>query len=137
MTAKKQLTPLEFVKIYMLTPLTEEEEKHFLEQINPTSVDGDTDYDSTVQWIVPQLVHWTSQKDGSVEQDLLPLFKKHCNDTGNKAGEQVWLADRQSVDEGSTIVAHRDWYSMGISTDAGEFYSKLAAEHGIEISASD
>lgn len=75
----------------MLTKLTEDEEKRYLDILTAPQYDWD--------WVHPRLVPWTFDGEGTVDEDILPLYKDIID-------EQTFcfFADRQSVQEGGTIL---------------------------------
>ncbi|KAF6837668.1 hypothetical protein CMUS01_04938 [Colletotrichum musicola] len=119
-----------FVKIYMLTKLTKAEEKNFLAAITAPDVEP-------LEWVKPELVRWGSDADGTVHDDLLPLYKKRAAEEGKDARPFCFFADRQSVEEGGTIVAGRDWYTLCHSEEARRLMLERADEHGVELPGRD
>jgi hypothetical protein len=97
-----------FVKIYLLTRLTEEERTAYLATFQTQIGDN-----PGLTWVKPQLVDWApEQEDGSVEGgDLLRLFKQNKLADPEEARFQ-YLADRHSVDTGTVILASRDAHTM-------------------------
>ncbi|KAF9878289.1 hypothetical protein CkaCkLH20_04327 [Colletotrichum karsti] len=124
-----------YIKIYMLTKLTPEEEKTYLAAITaPLEEDVDD------SWVRPSLVPWPCDTDGSVETDLLRLYKQRTTpnpEDDNCVRPFCFFADRQSVEEGGTILVDRDLYTLRISKEASERHSALADEAGIELPARD
>lgn len=124
--------PDQFVKIHLLTPLTAAEEASFLSAITQPRDKYDDDY------IKPVLVPWPSPTPGSVESDLVPLYKRLLAARGEDEYHTFfYFADRRSISEGSTIIAERDWYSICISDVASQQLSKIADEEGIELPTRD
>lgn len=123
-----------FIKIYLLTHLTENERTAYLATFQNQIGD-----DLGLTWVKPQLIDWPSgqQREGSVEGgDLLRLFKQ------NKLADPVdarfqYFADRESVDSGTVIVAHRDAYTMLHSPQTAREITDLAAGSGITLPAED
>ncbi|KAI8271051.1 hypothetical protein K4K58_004054 [Colletotrichum sp. SAR11_239] len=121
----------EYVKIYMMTKLTEEEEQKYLK-----SIDGTVGQDEG-SWVHPKLVPWTSDTDGTTDKDLLQYYKKVKEEEGSEAEFYGFFADRKSVEEGGTILVDRAWYALCTSKKASEQISKLARDNGIEMTAKD
>ncbi|KAL0934442.1 uncharacterized protein CTRU02_211241 [Colletotrichum truncatum] len=123
--------PQEYVKIYLLTKLTPSEEANYLKAISEP-VDGFDD-----SWLHPQLVEWTSKTDGTLEKDMLHLYKKREAEREREYNAFYYFADRKSVDEGSTILVDRDFGTSELVKEAGELLFKLASDNGIELPAVD
>ncbi|KAF6788762.1 hypothetical protein CSOJ01_14943 [Colletotrichum sojae] len=119
-----------FVKIYMLTKLTDAEEENFLAAITAPDVEP-------LEWVKPELVRWGSDVDATVHDDLLPLYKKRAAEEGKDARPFCFFADRRSVEEGGTIVAGRDWYTLCHSQEARRLMLEMADEHGVELPGRD
>lgn len=117
----------EFINIFLLTHLTEEERTAYLDMFQH-NVEDDLD------WIKPQFIEWPSeQAEGSIEGgDLLHLFKKTLSDDPEGADFQ-YFADRQSIDSGTVILAHRDPYTMLHSPETAQDITKLAARGGVTL----
>lgn len=134
MTPQGQPEEDQFLKIYLLTHLAEEERAAYLSKIHGGMKSKGAD-DS----IKPQLVDWPpKQEDGSVEGgDLLRLYKQHeaAADPDGAAGFQ-YFADRESVDTDTVIHADRDDYTLIFSPETVREITRLAGEHGISISES-
>ncbi|KAK1710679.1 hypothetical protein BDP67DRAFT_520538, partial [Colletotrichum lupini] len=120
----------DFVPVYMLTKLTNEEEKAFTSAISALEevVAEEDDY------LRPKLVHWTSDVDGTVEKDLLPMNKKlELETTLESQSHFFFYADRRSVEDGGTIVAGHDWGILCISRRANQRFTKFCQERGISL----
>ncbi|KAK2771265.1 hypothetical protein CKAH01_14414 [Colletotrichum kahawae] len=111
----------EYVKIYMMTKLTEEEEQTYLK-----SIDGTVGQDEG-SWVHPKLVPWTSDTHGTTDTDLLQYYKKIKEEEGSESEFFSFFADRKSVDEGGTILVDRAWYALCTS--------KKARDNGIEMTS--
>ncbi|UQC90616.1 uncharacterized protein CLUP02_16146 [Colletotrichum lupini] len=100
----------DFVPVYMLTKLTNEEEKAFTSAISALEevVAEEDDY------LRPKLVHWTSDVDES---------QSHF----------FFYADRRSVEDGGTIVAGHDWGTLCISRRANQRFTNFCQERGISL----
>ncbi|KAL2877181.1 hypothetical protein SGCOL_007576 [Colletotrichum sp. CLE4] len=118
----------DFVTVYMLTKLTKEEET-FTSAISAPE-EGVAEEDD---YLRPKLVHWTSDVDGTVEKDLLPLNKKFASESTLKSQSFFFYADRKSVEDGGTIVAGHDWGTLCISKRANQKFSKFCQERDISL----
>ncbi|KAE9581516.1 hypothetical protein CGCF415_v009909 [Colletotrichum fructicola] len=121
----------EYVKIYMMIKLTEEEEQKYLK-----SIDGTVGQDEG-SWVHPKLVPWTSDTDGIPDKDLLEYYKGIKEEEGSESEFYGFFADRKSVEEGGTILVDRAWYALCTSKKASEQISELARDNGIEMTAKD
>ncbi|KAI3557303.1 hypothetical protein CABS01_10851 [Colletotrichum abscissum] len=120
----------DFVPVYMLTKLINQEEKAFTSAISALEevVAEEDDY------LRPKLVHWTSDVDGAVEKDLLPMNKKlELETTLESESNFFFYADRRSVEDGGTIVAGHDWGTLCISRRANQRFTKFCQERGISL----
>lgn len=120
-----------FVKIYLLTHLTEEEHTAYLATFQNQVGD-----DPGLTWVKPQFIDWPSgQAEGSVEGgEMLRLFKQNIlADPDGTSFQFQYFADRQSVDSSTVIVAHRDAYTMLHSDQTAREITDLAAESGITL----
>lgn len=120
-----------FVEIYLLTHLTKEEHTAYLATF--MSQIGD---DPDLAWVKPQFIDWPSgQAEGSVEGgEMLRLFKQNIlADPDGSSFQFQYFADRQSVDSGTVIVAHRDGYTMCHSDETAREITDLAAGSGITL----
>lgn len=117
----------EFIKIFLLMQLTEEERRAYLGRFQDR-VEDDLD------WIKPHFIEWPpGQTEGSTEDgDLLRLFKTTLSD-GVAEAEFQYFVDRQSVDSGTVIPAHRDPCTMLHSTEAARGITKPVAEVRITL----
>lgn len=122
-------TDPEYVKIYMMTKLTEDEEQKYLK-----SIDGTVGQDEG-SWVHPKLVPWPSDIDGTTEKDLLQYFKKVKAEDKSESEFYGFFADRKSVEEGGTILVDRASYALCTSKKATEQISKLARDNGIDLNA--
>lgn len=114
----------EFFQIYMLTKLTDDEEKNFIATLLASEDGFDNDY------LKPRLVHWASDEGGSIH-DVLPLFKKRKAEKENVHGPFYFFADRKSVDNGG-VMTDRDWYTLCISEEVCDALSKLCKENNVQ-----
>ncbi|KAK1471385.1 hypothetical protein CTAM01_16545 [Colletotrichum tamarilloi] len=120
----------DFVPVYMLTKLTNEEEEAFTSAISALE-EGVAEEDD---YLRPKLVHWTSDVDGTVEKDLLPMNKKLELETALESQSHFFFyADRKSVEDGGTIVAGHDWGTLCISRRANQRFTKFCQERGISL----
>ncbi|EXF72984.1 hypothetical protein CFIO01_04690 [Colletotrichum fioriniae PJ7] len=120
----------DFVPVYMLTKLTKEEEETFTSAISALEEDVAEEDD----YLRPKLVHWTSDVDGTVENDLLPMNKKlESENTLESQSHFFFYADRKSVEDGGTIVAGHDWGTLCISRRANQKFTKFCQDRGISL----
>ncbi|KAK7438502.1 hypothetical protein Landi51_11586 [Colletotrichum acutatum] len=120
----------DFVPVYMLTKLTKEEEETFTAAIS-TLEEGVAEKDD---YLRPKLVYWTSDVDGIVEKDLLPMNKKLELEIKLESQPYFFFyADRKSVEDGGTIVAGHDWGTLCISKKANRKFTKFCQERDISL----
>ncbi|KAJ0110062.1 hypothetical protein J7T55_014865 [Diaporthe amygdali] len=115
-----------FVKIFLLTHLCEEETAAYFGRFEDRDEGG-------LEWVKPEFVQWFSdQGEGTIEGgDLLRLFKKTTANPDE--AEFQYFADRQSIETGTIILAHRDVYTMLHSPETAQDITELAAESGITL----
>ncbi|OHF03075.1 hypothetical protein CORC01_01459 [Colletotrichum orchidophilum] len=121
--------PYEFVPVYMLTKLTDEEEKTFV-SIIAAREEGVAEEDDYVR---PKLVYWTADADGTIENDLVPLHRKLEAESELDYHSFFFYADRKSVEDGGTILASRDWGTLCISKTATQKFTKFCKEKDIKL----
>lgn len=130
-TSRKNGTDDKFVKIYMLTKLTDAEEEKFLAALRAPAPSGN------LGWVKPELVRWGSDADGTARDDLLRLYKKHTAEEGKNPSGFCFFADRRSVEEGGTIVAGADWERASSEEVGGRLVLEMADKHGVELLGRD
>ncbi|GKT44340.1 uncharacterized protein ColSpa_04521 [Colletotrichum spaethianum] len=110
---------------------TEDEQKAFLDTISASQEESDNDY------IKPHLMHWTSDKEGSVEKDLSRLYEKCKAGKEHSAASFYIFAGRKSVEESGTTLVDRDWCTLCISEKASKQLGKLSEDNNVKIPGDD